>query len=111
MNDLITAPSSPLPDTSEEIHDDWIGKTITCSKTGKPYSFIKKELDFYRSHNLPLPEFYPEERNQQRFTQMMAPFPNPTNCFTCKKEITTYHPRKLNYEKILCEDCYLKTVY
>ncbi len=110
-SDLQGTPSTALPDTSQEITDDWIGKPINCSLTGKPYSFIKKELDFYRQHNLPLPEFYPEERNRRRFTQMMAPFPNSVACFTSQKQITSYHPPRLNYEKILCEDCYLKTVY
>lgn len=111
VSDTSGLSANMLPDTSKEISDDLIGKPIHCSKTKKTYNFIKKELDFYRQHNLPLPVLYPEERNLLRFKQMVPMNPRETKCFLCAKNITTYFSSDWGYRKIVCEECYLKTVY
>lgn len=103
--------ANTLPDLSEEITDDIIGKSIAGIKTKKTYSFIQQEIDFYRQHNLPLPAYYPEERNRQRFSQLVPMESRKAKCSACSKEITTYYPEEWNYKKILCEECYLKEVY
>ncbi|PIZ73391.1 hypothetical protein COY07_02085, partial [Candidatus Peregrinibacteria bacterium CG_4_10_14_0_2_um_filter_43_11] len=103
--------ANQLPDRSEDILDNFIGKPILCSKTGKPYNFIKKELDFYRHHHLPLPIFYPEERNRVRYKQLSPFGGRTTDCFQCHKTITVYYPEDYGYKKVLCEECYLNEVY
>jgi len=100
-----------LPDHSIDIVDDVIGKPINCADTGKTYTFIKQELDFYRRHNIPLPIYYPEKRNTSRFKTLVPTNQRKVECLQCKKTITTYYPEDWEYEKILCEDCYLKAVY
>jgi len=58
--------ASDLTDLSEAITDDLVGKKFNCSRTGQSYTFSKKELDFYRKFNLPLPDIYPEEWGYKR---------------------------------------------
>jgi len=103
--------ANTLSDLSEGITDDLIGKPIQCSVTGRPYSFIQQELDFYRHHKLPLPALYPEERNRLRFGKLLPLHPHKAKCFKCQKEITSYYPEEWGYKKVACEECYLKEIY
>ncbi len=103
--------ANTLPDDSSQISDDLIGKPIVCKETKKTFNLIKQELDFYRSHNLPLPDLYPEKRNELRFIQLAPLQSIKIKCFKCSKDIVTYFPYDWEYEKILCEECYLETVY
>jgi hypothetical protein len=100
-----------LPDSSNEIDDSIIGKPISCAETGKIYTFIKQELDFYRRHNLPLPLYYPERRNLERFGQLVPLSGRGSTCSRCGSVIITYYPESWQYMTILCEKCYLGEVY
>jgi len=100
-----------LPDSANGIDDSIIGKPIICADTGRVYTFIKQEVDFYRKHNMPLPMYYPERRNLERFGQLVQLKGREINCCKCNKSITTYYPDKWGYKKIFCEECYLKEVY
>ena len=100
-----------LPALAEEVSDDLVGQALKCAATGQPFRFIKKELDFYRHHNLPYPIYYPEERNRRRFTQLVPLNLKSAGCYACGKEITHYYPESWGYKKVLCEECYLKKVY
>ena len=100
-----------LPDISQAITDELIGQSFLCPIAKQVFTFTKQELDFYRKHNLPLPDLYPEERNRRRFKKMAPPVPRIINCPGCSKKITTYYPKDWGYERMGCEDCYLKTVY
>jgi len=100
-----------LTDFSEAISDDLIDKVINCSKTGQPFKFIKQELDFYRTHQLPLPSLHYEERNKMRYNQLPKLHPRNITCSGCEKEVVTYYPESSGYKKIMCEECYLKEVY
>lgn len=102
---------SELPDSSEQISNDFIGAPIKCTATGRTYNFIPQELDFYRRNNLPLPAYYPEYRNVVRFKQLLPIESHTTSCSVCKKEIVTYYPEPWGYENIACEKCYLEKVY
>ncbi len=110
QNDEKGISGKELPDTTQEITDEYLKEIIACAQTGKIYNFIKPELDFYRQHNLPLPQYYPEERNLQRFRQLMTFTPREVSCHLCKTQTVTYYPEYLKYQKILCEKCYVKTV-
>ncbi|MDD4351732.1 MAG: hypothetical protein PHU71_01980 [Candidatus Gracilibacteria bacterium] len=100
-----------LPDLAEDISEKFINQVYNCAKTGRPYKFVKHELEFYRKHKLPLPIYYPEERNRERFAHMVPLNPRQLNCTCCKQETTTYYPEDWGYKNILCEKCYLEKVY
>ena len=100
-----------LPDLSSEIKDEIIGKPIICADTGKIYTFIKQELDFYKRHDLPLPIYYPERRNLERFGQLVPLNGREIFCYKCGRKIVTYYHENWQYKKILCEDCYFNEIY
>jgi len=105
-----TINATELPDDINDIPDDVLNWAICCEKTGKPFRLIPQELNFYRTHNLPMPRHHPDQRHFDRFV-----YKNPytmwkRECGKCQKEIqTTYAPDRP--ETVYCEECYLKEVY
>lgn len=98
-----------IPDDINAVPDDICDKILLCEATGKHYRLPKAELDFYRKIQLPIPKVCPEERSRQRMTQRNPRTLFSRQCQQCQKQIqTSYAPDRP--EKILCEDCYLKTI-
>ncbi len=51
-------------------NSDTILKTIVlCEVSWRPFRIVKQEVDFYRTHNLPLPSRHPDIRHQERISQ------------------------------------------
>jgi len=99
-----------LPDNIKEIPDEIINWAFTCQKSGKLFRIVKKELDYYRKNNLPLPRLHPDERHKERIALRNPRILYDRNCMKCGAEIkTTYSPDRP--EIIYCEVCYLKEVY
>lgn len=83
---------------------------MTCEETGKPYKIIPQELEFYRKMGLPIPRVSVEQRHKHRFTQQKPHVLHDKPCSSCQTPLrSVYSPS--DPEKILCEPCYLKTVY
>ena len=112
-------PAQSLPAGIDAVPDDvlqWAvlsegGDPSTGSgQAGRPFRIVKKELEFYRFHRLPVPHFHPDERHRRR---MMLRNPRKLwsrKCMKCAKPIeTTYAPERA--EIVYCEECYLKEVY
>jgi hypothetical protein len=103
-------PAEQLPDCIGDVPDDVLEWAIQCKATKRPFLINKRELDFYRRMQLPLPRFHPDERHRQRMALL-----NPRRlwkrpCMKCGKEMeTTYAPERP--EIVYCENCYLKEVY
>ena len=99
-----------IPKREEDMEESIVNRILTCEVTGKNYKIVPQEFTFYKKFHLPIPRLCPEQRYKEL---MKLHAPNKlinTICAICKKEIQTTYPKELNY-KILCEDCYLKTVY
>ena len=111
VKDLSILKASDVPQDIKEVDDSILNRAIICEKTGKPFRIIKKELDFYRRYQLPLPIVHPVQRILDRFQNV-----NPYKlwkaiCQKCHKEIyTSYPPEKQKELKIYCEKCYLEEV-
>ncbi|PIZ71903.1 hypothetical protein COY07_04090 [Candidatus Peregrinibacteria bacterium CG_4_10_14_0_2_um_filter_43_11] len=103
-------PAHRLPESIQDVPDDVLNWAIECEATKKPFKIIRKELEFYRHHGLPLPHFHPDERRRQ-FIKKRAPYRLwPRQCAKCQSEIqTTYSPDRP--EVVYCEHCYLKNIY
>lgn len=103
-------PSLEAPDTIEATTNDVTNGIFQCEVSGKPYKVIPNEIQFYRDTGLPLPHRSPEQRHLDRMARR-----NPRKlweraCGQCAAPIqTTYSPDRP--EKVLCEACYLTTVY
>ncbi len=105
-----TIPASSLPDSLTDVPDDILNWAITCEKTEKPFKLTKQELDFYRTHHLPVPHFHPDERHRLRMALRNPCKLWSRTCAKCQKKIqTTYAPDRP--EIVYCEECYMKEVY
>jgi hypothetical protein len=98
-----------IPDSLDEIGDDIIGKPLVCEKTGKYFSIIKKEFEFYKKMKLPLPRICPEERIQERRNRRNRIHFFKRKCDECSTQINSTFPPD-RPERVLCEKCYLASV-
>lgn len=105
-----TIPAAKLPAAISDVPDDILNWAITCEATGRPFKIVKRELEFYREHRLPVPHFHPDERHRYRMQKKNPRRLWNRSCMQCGKGIeTTYAPDRP--EKVYCEECYLKEVY
>jgi hypothetical protein len=103
-------PTIKIPATISEVPDSITQSILTCEATGKLYKIIPQELNFYRKMGLPLPRLCPDQRHSNRMARRNPRKLWDRNCHQCATAIqTTYAPDRP--EKVLCEACYLKTVY
>lgn len=99
-----------IPAKISDLSDSVLGQILTCKESGKFYKLTPHELQFYRQMNLPAPLLCPNQRHLNRMQKR-----NPRKlwdraCQNCNSSIrTTYAPDRP--EKVLCEACYLNTVY
>ena len=118
-NYQISIRSIDLPDDIKEVSDDVLSDVIGCAHEGKckeqcttAFRITESELQFYKSHKLPLPRFCPNCRHYQRVV-----YRNPNKLWTrkcmktgCDNEFqTSYSPDR--EEIIYCEKCYQQEVY
>jgi hypothetical protein len=103
-------PGDQLPDDISQVPDDVLNWAVRCKVSNRPFRIVKRELDFYRDHNLPLPQLHPDERHKNRMALRNPRKLHSRQCAKCSKDIqTTYSPKKP--EIVYCEGCYLKEVY
>jgi len=99
-----------LPNTIAEVPDDILNWAILCECTGEPFRITKKELDFYRRQNLPIPKRHSNQRHKDRFALRAARHLYNQECDECGIGIRTPYASGVA-QKIYCETCYQKTVY
>lgn len=99
-----------LPETIKEVQDDILQQAILCEITGRPFRIVKKELDFYREHDLPLPRRHPDQRHADRMKLSSPKKLRERKCMKCWVGIKTpFSPERP--EIIYCEECYNKEIY
>jgi hypothetical protein len=109
-NNQYLGKSAELTDSIAEVDEAITKEILRCTQSGKLFKIIPQELAFYKSMNLPLPRLCPEERHRHRMSKRNPNRLWTRNCSSCGLSIqTTYSPERT--EKVLCEACYLKTVY
>ena len=99
-----------LPDDTKDVGDDTIFKGLRCEESGRVFNITKGELAYLRTHDIPLPRFYPDVRTMRRMQKLFYVTPRTIQCFLCGKEISSYFPPEWGYKKIACEGCYQKEV-
>lgn len=115
-----------IPDAIEDVPQEFLGKTFRCAHEGacnhqctQAFRIIDRELSFYKSKGLPLPETCPNCRHYERLSYM-----NPLCLYTrtcacsdaghhhngaCQNQFeTSYAPERK--ERVYCESCYQKSV-
>jgi hypothetical protein len=98
------------PDSIRDTGEEAIGKAVICRESGRAFSVTKDELSFLKKKDIPLPREYPDVRTLHRIQRLFCITAHPVTCHFCGKEIISFYPPEWKYEKIVCEDCYLKEV-
>ena len=125
LNDYkITISYDTLPNTISEVQDSILNEVINCinsenEECTKAFKITKKELDFYRHINIPIPQKCYSCRHSERLKlrnpmklwhrSCMCDLPNHEHTGQCEVEFeTTYAPDRP--EKVYCEKCYQQEV-
>jgi len=101
-----------LPDSITETPDSIVNEIISCEHEGKcqhqcttAFKVIPKELEFYRTHNLPIPRQCPNCRAYKRAERRRSLSIYDRTCAKCQAAIkTSYSPDRP--EIVYCESCY-----
>ena len=114
-------PAKKLPDVTGDVPDAIVDWAIECEATKRPFRIIRQELNFYRTMELSVPHFHPDERHKRRMALRNPRKLWNRQCAKCQKTIaTSYSPERpacppkpagRRWEIIYCEECYLKEVY
>ncbi|MBI5621500.1 hypothetical protein HY933_01370 [Candidatus Falkowbacteria bacterium] len=104
--------AAELPDElSAAGAEQYIGKTVQCSQTGKIFRYIPQEIAFYQKNSIPLPRYYYNYRITENFKRLAPPWSRQIKCSRCGAMTTTYFPEEWGYRKIYCQQCYEKEIY
>jgi hypothetical protein len=114
----ITIPAESIPDDIKEASDEILNETLGCLDGGKcdhqcmtAFRLTQDELQFYKKHNIPIPNKCSNCRYYERFAKLLPPKLWHRKCMNegCNNEFETpYSPERP--EKIYCERCYQNEV-
>jgi hypothetical protein len=82
---------------------------IIGEKTHQPFKITERELEFYKRHNLALPNDTPRHRMLERFKILNNFRTHNETCSSCGKEIESLFGKKDGFQPY-CESCYKKEV-
>ena len=80
-----------------------------CKETGKEFSILPIEQEFYEKNNLPLPEVAPEARQMRRLELSRTRQLHVRKCDKCAKEILSVYPEKTEFT-VYCQSCYWENI-
>ena len=99
----------PIPDHIDTVTDNIIKEILKCETCGKNYRLIKKEVDFYRQHKIPVPHECPPCRDRARTRKLQPMKIYKRACNKCGRSMeTSYAPERP--EIVYCETCYQQEV-
>ncbi len=110
--DKVTDGISPdeLPDDIADVKDEITSQALICPETGYRFNIASHELNFYKSMNVPLPNFHPDYRTIERFKPFSIIDTYPYKCTFCNKNVEAYYPPDWRYKKVACVPCYQKEI-
>ncbi|PJA47370.1 hypothetical protein CO172_01910 [Candidatus Uhrbacteria bacterium CG_4_9_14_3_um_filter_36_7] len=97
-----------VPDSIDDLIDDWIGVPIYDKNAGRTFSFLKPEVEYYREFHLPPPNTHFIRRVHEVSQAGQLAILEDHFCAQCKKTILTSKNKKFAHRKIYCKSCYLK---
>ena len=100
--------SDEVPADIENLTDDWIGQPIEDSEAGRPFAFLKAEVEFYRKHHIAPPRKHFSVRIRDLlFMSNFGTFEK-KNCEKCGVGMLVGINRTFREKHAYCYDCYLK---
>ena len=116
-----TISKNKIPDTIEEVSDEFFSAIFCCDVCTKNYNIAPNELAFYKKEFIPIPRLCPTCRYKKRFDLQLPRKLWPGKCTcnnknhghgnVCSNEFETPYSSKCKEKKIYCESCYNKEVY
>jgi len=98
-----------LPDDIKDLNpDEWLSRPIADPVTGRPYSLLKPEIEFYKKYNLAAPRKHFTSRIIDLMMLMNTGWLETKRCQKCQKEVTVAINRTFRNKRAFCHDCYLK---
>jgi hypothetical protein len=116
-----------LPDTINNIDESILDQIISCANTDfskngctKAFRIIRQEFDFYKRFNIPIPQYCPNCRHDNRLKQRnpmklwhrqcMCEKENHNHSGKCQVEFETSYSTD-RPEIVYCEKCYQQEIY
>lgn len=116
---IITIQTEKIPDNIKETGDDILQEVLGCAHHGEcnhrcitAFRLTQDELQFYKKHNIPLPDKCSNCRYYERFAKILPPKLWHRKCMKegCQNKFeTSYAPDRP--EIVYCEHCYQQEVY
>jgi len=105
--DLIS--SEDIPDCISDVDDSILTKALVCKETGKPFRITVSELEFYKTHNIPLPDVHQISRIKDRYKYLGNYRMKNGVCNMCEKKIITLYNQKEGWN-LYCDECYKREI-
>jgi hypothetical protein len=103
-------PTNELPDSISEVDNSISKQALICPVTGWRYNISEAELAFLKNKNIALPRVHFDVRTKERLMPMSQTRNEAYDCTYCGKNVMAYYPKSWGYQKIACEECYLKEI-
>jgi hypothetical protein len=103
-------PTKDIPDSISEVDESFSKQALICPTTGWRYNIAPDELQFLKQKNIAIPRVHFDVRTKERMQSLSQTNSESYNCVYCSKNIVAYYPKDWGYEKIACEECYLKEI-
>ncbi len=101
--------SRELKDSFGETKEEIFKRPIFCAKSRRPFRLVPHEIDFYRTHHLPIPTLHPDERYQERMKKRAPRRLYERRCAVSGHAIlSSFAPSRP--ERVVSEEVYLRLV-
>ncbi len=106
-----------VPHDIGQVPDDICTKVLACEVSGRNYKITPAELRFYKRMKVPVPRKHFNERHKARLAKRLPYEINERSCDNCSQKILSSYPIVGSAKKpsttlrVLCEKCYLDTIY
>lgn len=98
-----------IPDDISDVDDSILTKALICKETGKPFRITGSELEFYKIHNIPLPDVHQISRIKDRYKFLGNYRMKNGVCNMCEKKIITLYNQKEGWN-LYCDECYKREI-
>jgi hypothetical protein len=97
-----------IPDSVDDLIDDWIGAPIYDEQAKRTFSFLRPEVEYYRQFRIAPPNIHFIGRLHQVSQAGQLAILENQICSKCEKSIITSKNNKYPDRKVYCRECYLR---
>jgi hypothetical protein len=103
-------PTSEIPDSIHDLDESFSKQALICPVTGWRFNISADELSFLKRMNIAAPRVHFDVRTKERMQKLAPSNAEQYSCVFCSKDINAYYPKVWGYERVACEECYLKEI-